>query len=732
MKTSKRFTIWTVVLFLQLGLILASMNAVPLQVELLTPTAEQTEVAPLPDLPVATPLPPEAPLDPTAEPGLEALPAASESLPAATDLPLLDAPLVSDPAPAVELTVAQVFEQAPQTDIIILDDQGDPLPLTSQTASVVAQVADPMWCPAGVLPNGSGCSANFSSFSALLSDMKTNSTTYAKDGVIYLEKPGAGGFSNNFILSDADTSLGTAYDTLKAFGLTIRGGWNGGTTSTFSGQSTFNQTFLQVGSSANPWGGVLTVQDIIFDAPSSSGLTVYAPSVTLNNVQSSRSTGHGIVINQAGTVVLNNVVSDRNSSSGVYVNGTGVGSRVTVNGGTFTRNSRYGIEILNGFMVTQTPPAFGSGGSANTLGGSLISTPSPTATKTATFTATNTATFTATNTATETPTNTATFTATNTATFTPTNTATFTPTETATETPTSTATFTPTETATETPTSTATFTPTETATETPTSTATFTPTETATETPTNTATFTPTETATETPTSTVTFTPTEIATETPTSTATFTPTETATETPTNTATFTPTETATETPTSTATFTPTETATETPTNTATFTPTSTQAVILRSAPRRTPVPPALPGQPLIPVTGGSLIKIDCQGSVNYTLQPDGTRIIFNNLCSYNATIDSVPAEGLAHPLPENSLYLNGVSVSVLNSVANVSVLPDGASVLVEFILPAGVRSTSLSVLFWDGSKWIELSGGSVTAGYYQVENDHPGTFILVRK
>ncbi len=668
MKTSKRFTIWTVVLFLQLGLILASMNAVPLQVELLTPTAEQTEVAPLPDLPVATPLPPEAPLDPTAEPGLEALPAASESLPAATDLPLLDAPLVSDPAPAVELTVAQVFEQAPQTDIIILDDQGDPLPLTSQTASVVAQVADPMWCPAGVLPNGSGCSANFSSFSALLSDMKTNSTTYAKDGVIYLEKPGAGGFSNNFILSDADTSLGTAYDTLKAFGLTIRGGWNGGTTSTFSGQSTFNQTFLQVGSSANPWGGVLTVQDIIFDAPSSSGLTVYAPSVTLNNVQSSRSTGHGIVINQAGTVVLNNVVSDRNSSSGVYVNGTGVGSRVTVNGGTFTRNSRYGIEILNGFMVTQTPPAFGSGGSANTLGGSLISTPSPTATKTATFTATNTATFTATNTATETPTNTATFTATNTATFTPTNTATFTPTETATETPTSTATFAPTET----------------------------------------------------------------ATETPTSTATFTPTETATETPTNTATFTPTETATETPTSTATFTPTETATETPTNTATFTPTSTQAVILRSAPRRTPVPPALPGQPLIPVTGGSLIKIDCQGSVNYTLQPDGTRIIFNNLCSYNATIDSVPAEGLAHPLPENSLYLNGVSVSVLNSVANVSVLPDGASVLVEFILPAGVRSTSLSVLFWDGSKWIELSGGSVTAGYYQVENDHPGTFILVRK
>ena len=34
MKTSKRFTIWPVVLFLQLGLILASMNAVPLQVEL--------------------------------------------------------------------------------------------------------------------------------------------------------------------------------------------------------------------------------------------------------------------------------------------------------------------------------------------------------------------------------------------------------------------------------------------------------------------------------------------------------------------------------------------------------------------------------------------------------------------------------------------------------------------------------------------------------------------------
>ena len=241
----------------------------------------------------------------------------------------------------------------------------------------------------------------------------------------------------------------------------------------------------------------------------------------------------------------------------------------------------------NVVFMTCTP------GTTPTETASWTATATPTITPSATWT--QTATPTPTRTATETPTMTFTLTASPSLTVTPTMT--FSPTRTPTSTPTQTATrtSTPTPTETQTPvlnTPTVTSTPTVTLT----STVTFSSTWTTTATPTETITriLTPTPTETQTPvlnTPTVTFTPTATLTSTVTFSSTWTPTLTPTQTVTRTSTPTSTETQTpilNTPTFTATPSATMTWTQTPRLTATLTATATRTSTSTPTETRTPI------------------------------------------------------------------------------------------------------------------------------------------------
>jgi hypothetical protein len=54
-----------------------------------------------------------------------------------------------------------------------------------------------------------------------------------------------------------------------------------------------------------------------------------------------------------------------------------------------------------------------------------------------------------------------------------------------------------------------------------------------------------------------------------------------------------------------------------------------------------------------------------------------------------------------------------------------------SFLVSFKLAEGVGSTEgYSILFWDGAKWVEVSGSQV-GGYFQGWTDQPGIYVLVK-
>lgn len=354
-----------------------------------------------------------------------------------TELPVEETPVPAESTPITEeataTPIAEILTQVPEsTEVVVLDEDGNSVPLATEEAAEIVEVVDPMWCPEGVLPGGPGCTTNFVSISALITNMVSVTGNYTQNGIIYFtSNPGTGTFNLN-----PTTLSGGDFETLNDFNLTLQGGWNGDTvTPTFSGQTNFGTSPITIGTSVNPWVGNITINDITFTGASQTSLTVYtttgnitlnnvdvnnqgngnntallsstsgnitvsngtfdgngtnsggfsattttgsitisdssftdnkigagtsdgatlsASTVSLTNVNAANNDGDGITINNASVVTLNNVVATNNGTdpagpgnndgSGVLVNGP-VGANLFINGGNFSSNKEYGIEV---------------------------------------------------------------------------------------------------------------------------------------------------------------------------------------------------------------------------------------------------------------------------------------------------------------------------------------------------------------------------------------------------
>ena len=121
---------------------------------------------------------------------------------------------------------------------------------------------------------------------------------------------------------------------------------------------------------------------IIHSLVNYNGATLSASTVTLNYVTANNNDLNGIQISNANLVTLNNVVATNNGTdfallpdlldagSGILVNGTG-STVVSVTGGSFSNNERYGLEVLNGSIVFLTNPTC----TGNDLGCVIDNTP---------------------------------------------------------------------------------------------------------------------------------------------------------------------------------------------------------------------------------------------------------------------------------------------------------------------------------------------------------------------
>lgn len=253
--------------------------------------------------------------------------------------------------PAVEESVQTILEQVPEnTTVTVLNAEGETLPLVSQeSADAIASDYDPIWCPAGQVPTPgeNGCTQSFSSFDELLSFLQANEvdTAYQQAGTIYIQQ---GAYLGGETSVDFNNYT---FDTFDQYDLTLQGGWDTAYDPA-SGDPTFTTTTFNVpiviGSSANPWAGNLTINNITIDGVSNqTGLTLNTTgAITLDQVEVTNSQA-GMDLNTNQEISLTNVNASNNEDYGARIRG----DQVAIDTASFSNNGAtngpdgYGLDI---------------------------------------------------------------------------------------------------------------------------------------------------------------------------------------------------------------------------------------------------------------------------------------------------------------------------------------------------------------------------------------------------
>lgn len=315
MIAKKYHLILTVLLIFVLGVNLLHVQVVRADGELPTEPPAATEVVTEPDA-ESTPEPPAA----------------------------TPAPEESQKAP-IEAALTQLPES---TEVVVLDEFGAAVPLGTQQAADLAEVIDPMWCPAGVQAGGPGCTTNFGSITQLVADMATNTSSYAQNGIIYFTATAGG----SFVLTTS--SIGNAdFHTLNDYNITLQGGWNGlnqGAGFAINGQTDFGSNSITIGSTGSPWIGNVTLNDLVFTSPTAVAVTVYTTTgdIMLNNVDinEQQGTAYTAFLNSStsGDITVQNSTFDGNASNqsrGLWATTNGAG-QINISNTSFTDGHRNG------------------------------------------------------------------------------------------------------------------------------------------------------------------------------------------------------------------------------------------------------------------------------------------------------------------------------------------------------------------------------------------------------
>jgi hypothetical protein len=296
-------------------------------------------------------------------------------VPIATDVPT-EGPAVQDGA-----SVSDILAQVPEgTDIVVLDENGNPLPMASQEASdAILSDTDPMWCPAADTTVTANC-VNAADVGSLLPLLASKD----EDGIIYFYTPVT--YNTNDVTFDGTN---TDIDQLADNNLTLQGGWNGtitlGSLISFSGNSVFS-----VPVALSNWSGNITINNFTVNgaSPSGIGISDVAGDVTLNNDTVTNSLANGAYISNTngagmisinnstfsdndfeglyaqsnGDIVLNNVTADDNGGSGAILdNSTGSGGVTLTGTNTFNDNGVDGLTVLStGEMFLENVTANGN------------------------------------------------------------------------------------------------------------------------------------------------------------------------------------------------------------------------------------------------------------------------------------------------------------------------------------------------------------------------------------
>jgi hypothetical protein len=246
----------------------------------------------------------------------------SEPVTEVTEVPVVEEPVVDEAAPEDPSTILAELPEG--TDLVVLDAQGEALPLASEEATDVIAGGDPRWCPLGVTPPvttlaSGGCTASYGNLYDLINDISLgNIPQPMANGVIWIQ--GGVDTSNNTIFIDGNDPNMSIW---KNYSLTMKGGW----TTIGTGINTGNPSIFDVSLYIYDWNGDISLSDIVFN------------NVTL----SGEYTEAALLVDTEGKIVLTNVDATNNAGNGVVLmNDWSPSKDVIVTNGEFSNNGTGG------------------------------------------------------------------------------------------------------------------------------------------------------------------------------------------------------------------------------------------------------------------------------------------------------------------------------------------------------------------------------------------------------
>ncbi len=257
-----------------------------------------------------------------------------------TETPTAEKAIVEETT-SEETTIADLLALVPEeTNVIVVNADGEIIPLATQEAVDAAEFIDPVWCPVGVAPRDGtgGCTSSFGSLKLLADNLMNGSAGVVPgtNGVIWIQT-GPDASSDEILLDGLDVDLGN----MENFSLTLNGGWNGTFGSTaITGTSTFSQVLT-----IRNWNNAITVNNILINGASGTGLNIATTKgITLNNVDSVNNSGNGADLQGDGNFVINNSTFTGNDAIGLVAN---TWKNITLNNVDAQDNGVKGADLNN-------------------------------------------------------------------------------------------------------------------------------------------------------------------------------------------------------------------------------------------------------------------------------------------------------------------------------------------------------------------------------------------------
>ncbi len=161
-----------------------------------------------------------------------------------------------------------------------------------------------------------------------------------------------------------------------------------------------------------------------------------------------------------------------------------------------------------------------------------------------------------------------------------------------------------------------------------------------------------------------------------------------------------------------------------------TPTPPPSYIL--GPTAAATPAAAPQLNVLNVTDGQTVNLDCTSYSGTTLALSN-RDQITLLCPVTgqAVLKHVTVDTLPSKLDTTMTYQSAMDAEVTQNGTVAQTL--NGPMKVDFAIPANVQGTTkLSILHWDGTKWVDVGGTATPDGFIETITNQTGVFVLISR